>query len=373
MALTERYVSAAGAGDNSGDSEANAMTVAQMVTDLNTPRAGYRYNVKKGVSNYSFSGNHTIAGDGSTTQPNIIRGYNVTPGDVTFVRGSDGKLDTSNMPTWVYDATFRLVASSGDFLQIQGMVIQGDANNPLVNLSDNDGAIFGCVVTNSSNGATATCVTGSSSNGTVIKNNDLYLPNGAAGSVAVSAGYEIEANRIECGPNVDGITSGASDYRNNTIIGCRNGIVKTGTTAAPRITGNTITGCSVDGIDIVTSSTARCVITGNHITGCGGYGIDFNTSTCVKFLAANRFRDNTSGNINGGGDYETATSLMHITSDDTDADDFTNSGSGVYALKTTAAGFQKGLGYLNNIGAVGSPNTGGGSGGGPLVGGRLVQ
>ena len=86
-----------------------------------------------------------------------------------------------------------------------------------------------------------------------------------------------------------------------------------------------------------------------------GYGIDFNTSTCPKILGNNRFRDNTGGNVNGGGDWETATSRENITSDDADADDFVAAASDDYSLKAGAAATSKGVGYLIDIGAHGSP------------------
>jgi len=372
MAITERYVSATGGGTHDGTTEANAFTWAEMITDINTPRVGYRYWVKGAIS---LTGTTTITGDGDATSPNVIAGYNSTIGDVTFLRGSDGKLIETNMPVITYDSTFGFTSTSGNFLVLAGMKFVGERASPLLTLTAADTYVFGCVINNTSTSASAGCISQSSTTGNCL-NCDMYLPNAADGATALLNGIYAVGNRIQAAAAVDGITtSGTTSLRieKNTIIGCKRGIVKTNTGGAFDCFDNTIVGAAGDGIDIVTGTTVRCTIIGNHITGCGGYGIDFNTSTCVKILAANRFRDNTSGSVNGGGDYETATSWMRITSDDSDADDFADSGSGIYSLKSTAAGYQKSLGFLNNIGAAGSTVSGGGGGAGPLISGRLVR
>jgi len=87
MAITERYVTTTGAGAHDGTSEADAFSWAEMITDLNTPRVGYRYNVKQGT--YSLSATTTLTGDGTATSPNIIRGYKTTIGDATLGRTTD--------------------------------------------------------------------------------------------------------------------------------------------------------------------------------------------------------------------------------------------------------------------------------------------
>lgn len=373
MAITERYVSSAGGGLHDGTSEANAFTWAEMVADINTPRVGYRYWVKGAIS---LTGTTTITGDGDANSPNIIAGYNATIGDVTFLRGSDGKLIETNMPVVTYDDTFSFVASSATNLLLCGLKIIGNRSGALVNIAGTDSSVFGCIITNnSSNSSAVTLQVGTSSPGNVTQN-DLYMPNGVTGAAVITGGWRVSDNRIEGSNQTIGCLSSVTAvtrYERNTIIGCLTGISKTHVSANLEAYGNTIVGCAGDGINVVTSTVGRCIAYGNHITGCGGYGINFNTSTCVKLLAANRFRDNTSGTISGGGDYETATRWMHITSDDTDADDFADAGSDIYSLKSTAAGYQKGLGFLNNIGAAGSTVSGGGSAGGPFVNGKLVQ
>jgi hypothetical protein len=181
-------------------------------------------------------------------------------------------------------------------------------------------------------------------------------------------------NRIKCVPG-QGIrmTATKTSAIKNTIYECTTGIAVTAISAILKILDNTIVNCTGDGIDVAAANTAHHKIKGNHITGSGGYGIDFNGATSPKELGHNRFRDNTSGNINGGGDWEEGTSVSNITSDDTDATDFTDQANDNYSLLTTAAAITAGVGYRNPIGASGAGSFGSGGGGGPLVGGRLVQ
>ena len=158
------------------------------------------------------------------------------------------------------------------------------------------------------------------------------------------------------------MVSAASKLSFNTIIAGTYGIQTDTTTVALVVENNTIIGGS-NGIEFVTATTGSQIIIANHITGQSGYAINFNSSTCVKMLANNRFRDYTSGAYSGGGDWGSGTKLRDIDSGatGTDADDFTDAGTQDYSLKAGAAATSKGIGYLIDIGAHGSPVvTGGG-------------
>lgn len=366
MALTERFVTPTGAGLHDGTSEANAFTLAEAVTDHNTPRVGYRYNFKKSTG-YSSGASITLTGDGSTTSPNVWRGYDVTPGDATLGRASGGALDESKMPTIAFSATMRLIASGGTHLIIEAMKITSAVANAAVTIGA-DSQIFNCVVENTSNSASAIGISGGSATSNII-GNDVTLANGVAGSAGISATGSVIANRVKNAGGTGILIDGSlRPCVKNTLFESGIGIATNTTNVTSYILGNTIANCSGDGIDIVTSTTVMVTIVGNHITGCGGYGIDFNTSTCSKVLINNRFRDNTSGNINGDGDWGLGTNQLNITSDDTDALDFTDQSTDDYSLKTGAAGAREGLSYLSNIGAEGTPAGSAGSSGGFIIG-----
>lgn len=96
MALTERYVSVAGAGAHDGTSEANAWTLAEA---LAAAVAGQRVNVKKG--NYTLAANWTGPA-GTVANPVVWRGYNTTIGDLSDVATIQNPntlaLTTTNFP-----------------------------------------------------------------------------------------------------------------------------------------------------------------------------------------------------------------------------------------------------------------------------------
>jgi hypothetical protein len=376
MAITERYVRADAAGGGDGTTDAasganGAFTWAEMITDINTPRVGYRYNVKQGT--YTLAATSTFTGDGNTTSPNIIRGFKTTIGDATLGRSSGGALDASNMPTIAYNSGFRFDASGSTSLIVEALSITGTVANSLLSIADLSAA-YNNIVVNSSNSASARAIENAGQSSRVW-NNDASLPSGVASARVISATGSAVGNRVTGNNAAVGIyvgNNGGKVIALNTVYNCGPGITKNTTGAEFECGFNTIVNCSGDGIDVVTSSTAQCNIYCNHITGCSGWAIDFNTSTCQKYLFNNRFRDNSSGEINGGGDYQTSSNWLNITSDDTDALDFTNQGSNDYSLKAGAAATSKAIGYLMDIGANGSPvvsSSGGAIGGGNLSGG----
>lgn len=353
MALTERYVSASGAGAHDGTSEADAFSWTEMISDINTPRAGYRYNVK---GNVSPSATDTITGDGSATSPNIIRGYSSTIGDGYLGRSSGGALNTTNMPSIAYGAGFQLNASGADFLIIQDLNFSGN-NSGYVIRTGADSTVLNCKVAQASTNAAAGGISMSTNAGARVLNCDVSTAasGGAAGILIQASTQLVQGCRITT-PGCPGILCrSAPVLAGNTIYGCAIGVSMDTMTGTPWILGNTIYGCSGDGIDIVTATTGRQTIIGNHITDNGGYGIDFNASTCVKFLAFNRTRDNTSGAINPADDWTDGTTIAHVTTDTGGAStDYTNAGED-FSLIAAAPGISKGPGYLIDIGANGTP------------------
>lgn len=371
MALTKRYVSSAGGGAHDGTTEADAFTWAEMVTDLNTPRAGYKYLVKGAVALGTTT--TTLTGDGSATSPNIIEGYNSTEGDLYLGRSAGGALNTTNYPAISYTGTTaRFDASGSTHLELRCISITSAASNPTVTLGANSG-LSNSLVTNTGTNAASSAAQGGTTDHAIM-NCDLRTADTGAGHAVrfIGAGWFISGCRIKCLAGTGLLVRSAGIAIHNTIYECTIGLRTDNTSAAPICQYNTIVNCSGDGIDIITSSTQLHTIQNNHITGCGGWGIDFNTSTCQKRLGFNRFRDNTSGNVNGGGDWEEGTSLANIATDDTDAVDFTDQSTDDYSLKAGAPATSKGIGYLVDIGANGSPVVTGGVG--PLVGpGRLIR
>lgn len=356
MALIERYVRADADGSGDGTTDANtgatgAFTWAQMISDINTPRVGYRYNVKVGT--YSLGATSTITGDGSTTSPNIIRGFNVTPGDLIALRGSGGVLDVTNFPSIEYSSGFGLNATGATHLIIESLSFAGTIAGGLVR-HGTESVVLGCKVVNSSSNASAIGIEGNIVSAQTIMC-DVELPSGNAAAKGIASPGPVESCRVKVGAGI-GISMAANISRisGNIIYECGNGIVTTGTTSRLEIFGNTIVNCTGSAIVLASGTTAQVRIISNHLTGNGAYGIDFNSSTCTKIVLNNRFRDNVLGNISASDDWTDGTGQLNITSDDIDSDDFIDQGNDDYTLKTTSAAYQKSIMYRNNIGAIGS-------------------
>lgn len=362
MALTKRYVRSDAAGGGDGTTNTNsgangAFTWAEMITDINTPRAGYKYLVKSGTYANGTT-TTTLTGDGSTTSPNVIEGFNATEGDlIAQGRTSGGALDTANFPVISYTGTTaKFDASGATHLVLRCLNITSAASAATLDVATNS-RVTRCKVDNSSSNASA------------------------AGITATGAGADLVIIDCDVGPGVSGAAHGIrTSMSNANIIGCRvkwiagNALRIRSTVSVQgctlyesgigincdlnssnnnRIFGNTIVNNTGDGIDVATGTTGAMHISGNHITGNGGYGIDFNTSTCVKMLGFNRMRDNSSGDINGGGDWEEGTSLANITSDDTDAIDYVDQANDNYLLKSAAPAATGAPGYRVPMGGNG--------------------
>lgn len=145
--------------------------------------------------------------------------------------------------------------------------------------------------------------------------------------------------------NRDGvITSGTTNQVSQTFsrIACfghgGNGFADRTTTTVSRylhLSESTFAGNGGSGIYLASTAsqaTARSIVN-CQITGNAAYGIDAQSAARVALFNC-RLRDNTSGNINGMGNYPT--DLGIYTTDDSDANEYVDTGTGDYRIKNTA-------------------------------------
>lgn len=360
MALTERYVTESGAGAQNGNDLANAFSIGQAINELNTSPSGYRYNLK---GTFNLASGITITGNGAASLFNVICGYNSTPGDGCLGRDSNGFLDESNMAIINFtSASYRFQAGTANYLMVQGIKVSGSYAFGEFFRSPNIGEVYNCIIINNTNSngniADATSVDSLINNCDILSTTTNTANNGCRGV------GPIIGSRISMNSGV-GINLSSQEYlADNIIYNCSIGINKTSTSNRVSILNNTISNCSIDGINIGSSHTPRILLIGNHITGCARYGVNLNTPATHLFINTNRFRDNGSGNFNITDNYLQANDYGNIISDDTDADDFVSVASGNYSLKATASGVNKGLGFLKNIGGAGTLASTGVAGGG---------
>lgn len=374
MAITEKYVSAAGSGSADGSSEANAMSWASMVTDINAgSKAGNRYNVIKGAGAIArTTTTDTISGSGSSTSPIIIRGYTTTITD-----GYQGR--TSNNAALI-TTTFAVVTYTTGRLSITGswiitecLDITSAASAATLTGSPN-GAVTRCKATNSGTNGSAAGITTSSN--TIVYDNDAFMTGASGGNAAIvgAAGARVACNRVTATACI-GITTpnGVAVVVDNLIYACGGiGISKISTGSISFIHGNTVVGGGGDGIDIVTGSTVLDMITNNMITDNTGNGIDGVSAANAIFASHNRTRDNSAAD-NSATDWLAATKYSQVTTDTGGAStDYTNTAGADYTL--ISASPAKGVGLFNfrDIGALQrqEPSSGGLLAPGGMTGGN---
>lgn len=378
MAITDRYVTDAGAGSADGSSIANAMSYATftdyMVTGGSfTAAPGDRFNIIGAITGRTTTTDTWVNG-GNSTSPVIVRGW--TSGGTTPYAGrtnGNGPLITTNFPTISY--TTGRINITGSWILVECLSITGAPSNAVITLGA-EGAIRSCAVVNSSTNAAAVGI-GATSTGNEVLDCDASLTGASGGSAAISnqAGASCsDSCRITVtSSTAAGITcNNTSILYGNTIYGNGGvGISMPTTTGRPWIRNNTIVGCASDGIDIVTGATVLQRVVGNMITDNGGYGVDFNSAAVGAFVAYNRTRDNTSGAYNLATDWVAATSYGNVTTDTGGpSTDYVNSGTGDYNLIAASPATSASLPQYGSMGALQRDQTGSGGGGGMRLAGH---
>lgn len=261
---------------------------------------------------FTLSANDTVSSAGTITQPITIEGYSAARGDGYQGRDSIGNLITTNFPYLNYNGNFGLNASGANII-----VKCINANSARSGFTITAGWVQWCNATNSSTNANAGGISSA-----FPWDNDFAMT-GASGGVAgiqASTGLAI-ANRGTTGNTAAvGIALQGSSRQSmalhNTLYDCGGaGISVAGTTTTALIVGNTIQGGAGDGIDIVASSTVFALIQNNIITDNGGWAIDLNNTSTGAIVKHNRFRDNVSGQVNGGSQLYTEMVFGNVTTD----------------------------------------------------------
>jgi len=129
------------------------------------------------------------------------------------------------------------------------------------------------------------------------------------------------------------------------------GVNITAAASSAILNGCTVVGSGSDGIALPASTTGAIRITNCLITDNAGFGVNMQATTNSVYLAVNRYRDNTSGNIGNAGDWVTAANYNAVTSGN-GTSDYTNAGSGDYSLLSTSPAVNAGQPYSRSIGAL---------------------
>lgn len=364
MALTDLYVSDAGAGAHDGTTAGNAFSFTEMVADINLGgKAGNRYNVIKGAGAIArTTTTDTISGSGTATSPVIIRGYTTTITDGYQGRTAGAGLVTTNMPSITY--TTGRMNMTGTFIILEALNISGAPSAAVVTLAG-DSVAKSCAIVNSSTNAAASGIN-TAGNRTIFFDCDATLTGASGGNYALGMqgnGAKAIANRVKGGPNMGILCNATSVVILNTVYVSAGPVISMNSTGGgPLIAFNTVVGGTGDGIDIVTGTTGLQCIIGNMLTDNGGYGLDMVSAANAAFVAYNRTRDNTSGAINSGTDWVAATSYGNVTTDTGGAEtDYTDSGSNDYRLIAASPATSAAQPASASIGALQRDQTSAGS------------
>ena len=384
MALTERYVTASGT-DTYANSTSSS-TPMSLSTAITNGTAGDRINIKAGT--YTRSATDTIAGAGTVTSPLIWRGYNSTPGDLDTPVQSTGNLSltTTNHPLIDFSGnSANRFNWTGAFAIWQNLYIKTayDGNSILMNGANI--AAYNCKLENSGTGASGVCLY------MTVRSTlfacDISLTGASGGTAALTMAAATTGNRV-IGSYINGGTASGISVQSsgsqvlichNVIAGhTKHGIALTSADAVGYgavILYNTIckkTGSGTfDAINFATGLTYHHVVIGNHITDHGGtaYAINMTSTSNAAFLAFNRTRDNTSGAIGNGGDWITATTLGHVTTDTGGPEtDYTDNSTNNFSLISAAPAKGAGLPAYLDIGAMQRQETAGGGSSSYVIG-----
>lgn len=360
------FVSSSGGGSHDGTSQSNALTLSEMVTQLNA------LGIAGGSGRcYHICGNHTgrlsmdsLTTGGDVMSPLTLRGYNIVTGDLNAGTLDDyGNLIITGHPNIVYtagDFRFRLV--SGSYIVVQNLAFENSFNGAsALQVSQGNAVVQNCYFNNLSTGVSAAMLTHQSANARFINCHTAPHPSsngvgfncistatyygcrivnfGGIGMRSASAGVVVSPFHCiiatkRAGISIDHATS-TIQGANVTIYGGTHGISITGTNSSP-----------------------AHFLLNSHITDCSGYAITFNNSISGGIVTINnRYRDNGSGDLNGSQEWHYGVAIKTVSTDAGDAtSDYTSPTNYDFKLLNSAAGYQGGLNKIN-IGACGSDTT----------------
>lgn len=359
-AITDRYVTDAGAGSGNGSSIANAMSYATftdyMVTGGSfTAAPGDRFNIIGAITGRTTTADTWVNG-GNATSPVIVRGWKSDNTTVYAGRtGGNGPLITTDFPTITY--TTGRINVTGTFIEIENLDVRSTGGTGSTVQIGANSIITRCYVQNSATAGGSIAVNLSTAVNAAALDCDVFQTASSGGATALFlAGTSSRAigNRVRSTSGSGIVCRSSALVLNNTVFNCGTvGIFMDQTTGAPQIIGNTIYGCTGDGIDIITGTTGLQFIVGNMITDNGGYGVDFNSASVAGYVAYNRTRDNTSGAYNLATDWVAASSQGDVTTDTGGAStDYVDAGGLDFSLIRTSPATSAGLPAYSSIGAL---------------------
>lgn len=363
-AITEYYVSSAGAVPGLGTTIDDPMSFA-VFDDYMTAAgvfnavAGDRFNIVATNVIARTTTASTWVNGGTATSPVIIRGYRtaITDGYLGRTVNGTGVLNTNNMAVITF--TSGLLTISGNFIILESILFRSTRAGTAINVTGSDNQFARCLMDNNNTGATASAVTFAGRETAFNCDIRLLAASGGAAAIVVNGtGSRVLGCRI-MGATADGITlANNAQIIGNTIHTSSNGINASATGGLVTIQNNTITGCSSNGIRVITGTTVLVPIINNMITDNAGYGVDAVSAANALFVAHNRWRDNALGNVNLATDSVAATSYSAVTTDTGGPEtDYVDASAKDFRLIAASPAANTGIPAYSSIGAFQFTNS----------------
>jgi len=351
MALTERYVSSAAGGGGDGSS-GSPWTWDEM---LSSAAAGDRCNV---YGTFSLSSSDSaFSNDGTATQPIIVRGCSsagsITDGYQGRTQGGAGPLDTTNMPAINYSSGKRLNTDT-EYLVLESLNFTSTNCTNGVTLTGTDNVVIRCRMAMTGTGGT-TNLYGNDYSFTVIDCDCFNTASGGGSSIDIANETRYQA---AYGCHAVCTSGSAINAGRAVVVGCVVYDSVIGIEDSTQYGMTTIANCTIynctTGIQTEDNANRTYLsrVLGCHITDCT-YGLvndHIATSDVPIIRAYTRYRDNTSGNDDGGfGDWP---EYGTITTDSGDAaTDYNSTANDDYRLVNGAAGADQGA-LAGDLGAL---------------------
>jgi len=240
---------------------------------------------------------------GTTANKLWIRGYNATPGDL-----DNDTTNSLSKPIFSYNSTFTVSFEARSQLW-SSISFSGTRIGVFASVTGSAGGVqfFRCRFENLSTNAAATAISVSAVVASFYYCYFKHPTTGTAGGVFQSSIGVICVGCVAEGGGLAGyqLSGNSGGQVLDSCIALNNtgaGITVAGTGITFLATHCTVSGATVDGIDITAATNAAVAIIGCLIQNCGGWGIN-NSSTTVTsvFRACNDFYNNALGNETGLG------------------------------------------------------------------------
>ena len=347
MAWTERYVDASASGGGNGTSPSDPWTLSEAITN---GTGGMRINIKTG--SYSLTGTNTVSATTSESSPLYWRGYKATLGDL------DGALDSN--PTDSTDIplitnSYRL-GFSPNFMKFSGLSFsQSSTNSWVVGFSGNNYTIRNCRFRNPNSAITEVLIDGPvrdlhfysncefSIGGTTTKNFIDTDVGQTFDSCVFSSDIQLAATEGTAITNGRGMVFFKCLFKNLGI----------GIEASINNVNNSIINCTFDQIaDDAIRLTQNCFgfIANNYFRNIGGFAISNSTGT-ASTDATSRLLVVRNVYNNVGGQLENAVESLQYQALTESGNEYVDSTSGNYALKTSSVGYGYDAGHRVGIGS----------------------